>query len=157
MNTQHDFPMGRRDFLKVAGAAAVVGLTSTALAQTKAIPPKPRMGIQMYSVRGFCKQNKLAKALEEVAKLGFEGVEFAGLWEFGGNPAGLRKLLDDLGLTACGTHIGTGSFRGDALKRTIDLYQTLGCKYLIVPGDGSYWASADSCKKLAQSWIVTIF
>jgi sugar phosphate isomerase/epimerase len=82
--------------------------------------------------------------------MGFEGVEFAGYGKYGKDPEGLRKLLDELKLKAAGTHIGAGSFAGDALKKTIDFHKTIGCKFLIVPGDGRYTKSDASNKEYAE-------
>ena len=131
----------RRTFLKSSlVAATVIGLKPRLFAEAaaaadnkKAIP----ISLQLYSVRGDCKNN-FDGAMEQVAKMGYNGVEFAGYGKYGGKAAELRKKLDDLGIKGIATHIGTGSFRGDALQKTIDFHQTIGCKYLIVPGDGAF-------------------
>jgi sugar phosphate isomerase/epimerase len=81
--------------------------------------------------------------------MGFEGVEFAGYHKYNGKPKELSQKLDDLGLKVAATHIGTGSFRGDALKRTIEFHQVIGCKFLIVPGDGDF-THPEKSKALAQ-------
>ena len=70
--------------------------------------------------------------------MGFQGVEFAGYYNYGGRPAELKKRLDDLGIKASGTHIGTGSFDKNNLQRTIDFHAAIGCKFLVVPGDGRF-------------------
>jgi sugar phosphate isomerase/epimerase len=108
------------------------------------------ISVQLYSVRDDCGKNFDA-ALEQIAKMGFEGVEFAGYHTYGGKGKELRKRLDDLKLKATGTHIGTGSLRGDALKGTVDFHQTIGCKYLIVPGDGAF-SSPDKSKEFAETF-----
>jgi sugar phosphate isomerase/epimerase len=95
------------------------------------------LSVQLYSVRDDCGKDFDA-ALDRIAKMGFEGVEFAGYHKYGGKAADLKKRLDDLKLKATGTHIGTGSLRGDDLKKTVDFHQAIGCKYLIVPGDGDF-------------------
>ena len=128
--------ISRRDILKWSAAAGAVALTRPAalFAQDKKHIP---VGLQLYSVK-----NALGKdfegTLKQVAEMGIEGVEFAGYGKFSKDPEGLRKLLDSLKLQAAGTHIGAGSFVGDALKKTIDFHKTIGCKFLIVPGDGRY-------------------
>ncbi len=138
--------VSRRDFVKSSMlAAAALGLSPSVLAQGKA---DPRISVQLYSVRDACAKDFDA-ALAEVAKMGFAGVEFAGYHKYGGKAKELRQKLDELGLIAAGTHIGTGSFRGDELKRTIEFHQTLGCKYLIVPGDGDF-TNAEKSKALAE-------
>ena len=51
--------------------------------------------------------------LRAVARMGYEGVEFAGY--YGRSAAELRKLLDDNGLKCCGTHTGLNTILGDEL------------------------------------------
>jgi len=106
------------------------------------------LALQLYSIRKDCAQD-FDKALEEVAKMGFEAVEFAGYHSYGDDPQGLRKRLDDLGLKVAGTHVGTNSLVGDNLQKSIDFHQQLGCKYLIVPGDRRF-SQPDGSKELAE-------
>ena len=116
------------------------------MGQGKSIP----ISVQLYSVRNDCAKDFDA-ALARVAKMGFQGVEFAGYHSYAGKAAELRKKLDELNLKAAGTHIGTGSFRGDEMKRTIDFHQILGCKFLIVPGDRDF-TDAEKSKALAETF-----
>lgn len=95
------------------------------------------LSVQLYSVRGDCKNN-FDEVLEKIAKMGFGGVEFAGYYNYGGKGKELRKKLDSLNLKATGTHIGTGNLKGDSLKKAVEFHQEIGCKYLIVPGDGAF-------------------
>jgi sugar phosphate isomerase/epimerase len=92
----------------------------------KAIP----IGLQLYSVRAECAKD-LPGAVQAVAKMGYQGVEFAGY--YGRSAADLRKMLDDLGLRCCGTHIGLPTLLGDALQPTIEFNLALGNRFLIVP------------------------
>jgi sugar phosphate isomerase/epimerase len=89
------------------------------------------IGLQLYSVRKDC-ENDLPGTLDAVARMGYEGVEFAGY--YGRSAPELRKMLDDRGLKCCGTHTGWNTILGDELPRTIEFNQTLGNKFLIVPG-----------------------
>ncbi|MBI5832936.1 MAG: sugar phosphate isomerase/epimerase [Armatimonadetes bacterium] len=131
----------------VAAAALAAGRRAFAADAT------PQISLQLYSVRDDCGKD-FDGTLDKVAKMGFAGVEFAGYHSYGGKPTELRKRLDDLGLKAAGTHIGTGSFRGDAFQRTVDFHQTIGCKLLMVPGDGDF-ASPDKSKALADFFTET--
>jgi len=113
-----------------------------AVAGTRALGATPGgrvipISLQLYSVREDCKKDFDA-ALAAVAKLGFAGVEFAGYFKYAGKAKELRAKLDELGLKAAATHIGTNSWRGDALQKTIDFHQQIGCKYLIAPGDKDF-------------------
>lgn len=88
------------------------------------------IAVQLYSVRDDCAKD-LPGTLAAIAKMGYEGVEFAGYYGYGAKD--LRKLLDDNGLKCCGTHIGIDTLLGDELQRTIEFNQILGNKFLIVP------------------------
>lgn len=89
------------------------------------------IGVQLYSVREDCAKD-LPGVLSAIAKMGYEGVEFAGYYDRTAQE--LRQMLDDNGLKCCGTHIGIHTLMGDALKATMEFNETLGNKYLIVPG-----------------------
>ncbi|OVE74064.1 hypothetical protein BVX94_01730 [bacterium B17] len=95
------------------------------------------MSLQLYSVRNHCKQD-FDKSLADVASLGYDGVEFAGYYKYGNKAKELKKKLDDLGLKAAGTHIRANSFDKNNIQKTIDFHKEIGCKYLIVPGDGRF-------------------
>lgn len=57
------------------------------------------IGLQLYSVREDCAKD-LPGTLKAVAKMGYEGVDFAGYYNY--PAAELRTMLDDLGLVCCG-------------------------------------------------------
>jgi len=89
------------------------------------------IGLQLYSIREDC-QNDLSGSLEKVAKMGNDGVDFAGYYDHEAKE--VRKMVDDLGLKVCGGHLGLDTLTGDELKRTVEYQRILGNKYLIVPG-----------------------
>ena len=89
------------------------------------------IGLQLYSVREDC-QKDLPGTLEKVAKMGYDGVDFAGY--YGYEAKEVRKMVDDLGLKVCGGHLGLNTLVGDELKLTVEFQRILGNKYLIVPG-----------------------
>jgi sugar phosphate isomerase/epimerase len=95
----------------------------------RAAGSKPRIGLQLYSVRTDCEKD-LPGVLKAVAKMGYDGVEFAGY--YGRNADELKKLLDENGLRCCGTHIGLNTLLGDELKKTVEFNKTIGNRYLIV-------------------------
>lgn len=140
--------LSRRDFVKTSVVAATaLGLNPSLWAQGK---PGPRISVQLYSVRDDCARDFDA-ALAQIAKMGFAGVEFAGYHKYGGKAKELRAKLDELNLVAAGTHIGTASFRGDELQRTIEFHQILGCRFLIVPGDKDF-TNPEKSKALAETF-----
>lgn len=127
----------RRSALGVAGVATGLGLARPAAAAAKKIP----VGLQLYSVRDQCAKD-LPGVLAAVAKIGYQGVEFAGY--HGRSASELRKMLDDNGLVACGTHTPYDSVLGDKLKETIEFNHIIGNRFLIVP-----WMEGKS----KQEWL----
>jgi len=89
------------------------------------------IALQLYSVRDDCARD-LPGTLKAVADMGYEGVEFAGYYNYSAKD--LRRLLDDTGLRVAGTHIGLETLLGDEFERTVEFNQTIGNKFLIVPG-----------------------
>jgi sugar phosphate isomerase/epimerase len=143
----HNISISRRHFI----GSSILGATALGLTQNirlEAAGKKLPVALQLYSVRDFCGKDFDA-ALAQVAKMGFAGVEFAGYYNYADKPKDLRQKLDDLNLKVAATHIGTGSFRGDSLQKAIEFHQAIGCKFLIVPGDGDFTHSEKS-KALAE-------
>src|SRR5882672_2433351 len=115
MNQDSSSEFNRREFLRcgasgVAGVSLGLGLVSKAgAAAGKKVPIK----LQLYSLREQCKTD-LPGMLAAVSKIGYKGVEFAGY--HGRSAKDLRKMLDDNGIVACGTHTPYESVLGDTLK-----------------------------------------
>ena len=88
---------------------------------------------------------RISSAPSAVAKMGYKAVEFAGY--HGRDAKTLRKLLDDVGLKCCGTHIGLDTLLGDNLTKTLEFNHTLGNSFLIAPSlPGKY-------TKTRQGWL----
>ncbi len=135
----------RRDFIR-AGAAGVAA--APLLAQAGMLIPgkrKPQVGVQMYSIREYCKKD-LPGALSSIKAMGYAGVEFAGY--YGKSAKELRQMLDDNGLLACGTHTGMGTLAPDKIQETMEFNKVIGNKYLMVPHIGRP-KTEDECKKIA--------
>jgi sugar phosphate isomerase/epimerase len=131
--------ISRRSFTLIAGA----GLTGLVRAQRK-IP----IAVQLYSVRTLCAAD-LPGTIVGVAKLGYQGVEFAGY--YGRTAAELRKMLDDNGLRCCGTHLHIDALLGDSVEKTIEFNKAIGNPTLIVPGlPKNYTDSVAAWKQTAQ-------
>ena len=87
---------------------------------------KIRLAYQLYSARDDV-QADLYKTLKAVKEIGYEGVEFAGLYD---HPAKeVRAMLDEIGLTAVSGHISLDLIRGNMFEMISD-YKTLGCPWL---------------------------
>jgi sugar phosphate isomerase/epimerase len=142
MNHASSSAVSRREFLGTVGAVGVtLGLGVAPLARA-ATGTKIPVGLQLYSVREQCTAD-LPGTLSAVSKIGYRAVEFAGY--YGRSATELRKLLDDNGLVACGTHTPYESVQGDKLKETVEFNRTIGNKFLIVP-----WMNEAKSK---QEWL----
>ena len=84
-----------------------------------------RIGLQLYTVRDLM-QTSVPATLEQVARVGYKEVEFAGY--FGTPPGRLRRWLDDLGLSAPAAHVSL--LDGD-LSRLLDDAAEVGHRYLV--------------------------
>ena len=115
----------------------------------RSVPKNIPVGVQLYSVRREAAKD-LPGVLEEIAKMGYKGVEFAGYYGWESKPKVLRRLLDDNGLKCCGTHTGLDTLQGDALKTTAELHTILGNSYLIAPSLSA--ESADDWMALAETF-----
>lgn len=144
----HASLVSRRSLLGMAGAIPVAGALARCLPAVAA--SRISIAVQLYSVRDDCAKNFDA-ALEQVAAMGFEGVEFAGYYSYAGRASDLRKRLEALKLKVAGTHIGFETLQGDALKRTIDFHQAIGCRFLIVPNTAAF-TDPEKCRELADTF-----
>ena len=87
------------------------------------------IAVQLYTLREKMKSDFLG-VLDQVAEIGYQGVEFAG---FGGFSADeLKKHLDKIGLEVVGSHTGLNLLRED-LNNVIEYNKELGNKYIVVP------------------------
>src|SRR2546429_9915554 len=122
----------RRNFLKTTAATAAFAATTPIhlFAADSYGGNKIPFALQLYSVRNECAKD-LDGTVAAVAKMGYKAVEFAGY--YGRDAKSLRKLLDDLGLQCCGTHIGLDTLLGDNLPKNVEVNETLGNRFLIVP------------------------
>lgn len=110
--------------------------------------PQVPIALQLFSVRKECEKD-LPAVLDAVAKVGYEGVEFAGY--YGRTAEQLESLLSDRGLQAVGTHIGVQTLLGAELEKTVEFNKTIGNRYLIVPGlPREYTDSLDAWKRTAD-------
>ncbi len=87
------------------------------------------VAVQVYSVRDDAEAN-LAKTLYKIKEMGYDGVEFAGL--YGNSPDYIRGLCDAYGLKPMSAHIPLVEMLANPDKVFED-YRTIGCKYAAVP------------------------
>ncbi|MCM3719059.1 sugar phosphate isomerase/epimerase family protein [Fictibacillus phosphorivorans] len=89
-----------------------------------------KIGLQLYSIHSEAEKNLLG-TLEKVSDMGYDSVQFAGL--FGIAAKEVKKVLDATGLTVAGAHIPVEHFSGDALKKQMDDQMTLGNDLMVMP------------------------
>ena len=151
--------LNRRDFLRRAGGAggaAALGLSGFAgtVFDTRdsrlTIPEPPeqlsRIGVQLYTVRAAMQQS-VEKTLEQVARIGYKEVEFAGY--FGRTPQQIRSILDANGLTSPSAHSANMPAIRRRLSQIIDEAAIIGQKYLICASIPRSEMTADGFKKVA--------
>jgi sugar phosphate isomerase/epimerase len=102
------------------------------------------IGLELYSVRHELADD-VRGTLEAVAEMGYEGVEFAGPPQHEAEE--LRALLDEFGLACCGWHTPFDMVQDERLDETIAFNQTLGNRYVIVPG------VPESLRSSRQDWL----
>lgn len=90
---------------------------------------KPLISLQLWSVQDACRDN-FSKVLETVKDYGYEGVEFAGYYDY--SAQGLKKKLADLSLKVSGSHIAFEALR-DNYETTIAFEKEIGNTAIIVP------------------------
>ncbi len=122
----------RRDFIK-AGAATAAFAATASLPGSRGLmaAAAPNYGaktipfaVQLYTVSGAFRTDPDGTCAQ-LAALGFKGVEFAG-YPPGRDAKAVRKMLDDNGLKAVGSHISIASMQGDQLAATIEFNQIIG-------------------------------
>ena len=89
----------------------------------------PPIALQLYTLRSELEQD-FEGTLQQVADLGYAGVELAGYGER--SAADVRKLLDGLGLKVAGAHVALNLMQ-DNLQQVLDDMETLGSAFISIP------------------------
>ncbi|MFZ2537938.1 MAG: sugar phosphate isomerase/epimerase [Oscillospiraceae bacterium] len=88
-----------------------------------------KKGVQMYAIRALAKES-MEKALETVAAIGYEGVEFAGFFDHSAEQ--IADLLKKYNLEVLGAHIGE-DLMFDKADETIAFHKVIGNTRIICP------------------------
>ena len=88
-----------------------------------------KTGVQLYSVRTNLAED-FEGTLKAVSEMGYDGVEFAGLW--GKDPAEVRKLCKKFGLEPISAHVPFDDLNENTEKVMAD-YAAIGCKFIVIP------------------------
>jgi sugar phosphate isomerase/epimerase len=87
-----------------------------------------KIGVQLYTVRAEMEKD-FDGTLRRIASLGYDEVEFAGL--FGRDPVQVKKLLADLNIKPVASHINWTTLKKDP-QSAIDETLALGADYMII-------------------------
>ena len=99
-------------------------------------------GLQLFSVRDFTEKD-LAYTLEQVAKIGYKFVEFAGF--FGHDAKEVKAMLDANGLKVSGTHSVLSELDAD-FAGTVAYHHTIGNTEYVLP-----WAPMGTLEEMEDS------
>lgn len=87
------------------------------------------VALQLYSVRDDMAAD-FAGTLEKVAGMGYQGVEFAGLYDH--TPDEVRALCERYGLTPISAHVPYAEMIADPAG-VLGAYKAIGCRYIAIP------------------------
>ncbi len=87
------------------------------------------IGLQLYSVRDDMAKD-FKGTLQKVKEMGYDGVEFAGL--FDNTPEQIKAMCEEIGLTPISAHVPLADMLADVDKVIAD-YKAIGCEYIVVP------------------------
>lgn len=87
------------------------------------------IALQLYSVRDDMEKDFFG-TIEKVKALGYDGVEFAGL--FGQSPEKIKAKLEELDLTPISAHVPYYDMLENP-EAVLKDYKEIGCKYVVVP------------------------
>ncbi len=87
------------------------------------------VAVQVFSVRGDAKNNLFA-TLKKIKAMGYDGVEFAGLYDH--TPEEVKSMCEDIGLVPISAHVPYLDMIADP-EKVLGMYATIGCKYVAVP------------------------
>jgi sugar phosphate isomerase/epimerase len=151
----------RRTFLEqsaglAAGLVAARASVGAAAAEPAVVAPRAAtaptvadIGLQLYTVRDEVAKD-IDRALEDVAKVGYKVVEFAGYGTR--TPEQIRDTLKRLGMRAPSTHIALTAIRSD-FDAQVRIAETLGHAYITVPSLGNDTpTTSDGWKKIADEF-----
>lgn len=90
---------------------------------------RKHVALQLYSVRDDL-QDDFEGTVRKVKTLGFDGVEFAGL--YGRSAAEVKALMDQVGLAPVSAHVPIDDMLADP-DGIMETYREIGCGYIAIP------------------------
>jgi sugar phosphate isomerase/epimerase len=144
----------RRTFLNTASLVGTMAVCGTfPRLSLAASAERPRLGIQLYSLRGF----KRDEALKYASELGFESVEFySGMLPLNASDeeiAGVRKQVTDLGLSISAHGVNRFTKDAAANRKMFEFAKKLGIACLTADPD---FDSFDSLDELVKEFDIRV-
>ncbi len=87
------------------------------------------VAVQVYSVRKDAEADLLG-TLKKIKEMGYDGVEFAGLYGYA--PADVKKMCEEVGLIPISAHVPYSAMVADP-KGVLGQYKEIGCRFVAVP------------------------
>lgn len=87
------------------------------------------VALQLYSVRDDMAAD-FRGTLEKVKAMGYDGVEFAGLFDHDAKT--VKAMCEEIGLVPISAHVPYQDMKEDAAS-VLSVYAELGCKYVVLP------------------------
>lgn len=103
-----------------------------------------KLAVQLYTLRESCEKDFI-KTLEEVAKVGYEGVEFAGFYDVSAQE--LKRHLNTMGLTALSSHTAMNQLENE-IEEVIKYNQIIGNSQIVCPY--TKWGSKDEYEAIIK-------
>ena len=142
--------------MKTLRIFVIIALLSSFMFGCKNAPKEEKIpiGVQLYSVRDNMAQDFYG-TLKAVKEMGYDGVEFAGL--YGNAPEQVKAWCEELELNPISAHVPLQDMM-DNLDAVIADYKTIGCEYIAVPylpdelrpGTDQFESTVAAIKDIAQ-------
>lgn len=112
------------------------------------------VAVQVYSIRDDA-QRDFRGTMEQVKKMGYDGVELAGLYDH--SPEKIRDILKETGLTPISAHVPYHELVAN-MEAAIDQYAAVGCEYIAIPylteeyrpGNGKFEEVVDNTRRIGE-------
>ena len=104
------------------------------------------IAIQLYSVRDDMEKDFYG-TVKKVKELGYEGVEFAGL--FGKSGVEVKAICDEIGVVPVSAHVPYYDMLENP-EAVLKDYKDMGCKYVVVP------YLTEECRPGTDGWEATV-
>ena len=86
------------------------------------------IALQLYSVRANMAED-FEGTLKKVKEMGYDGVEFAGL--YGTSAADVKRMCEEIGLIPVSAHVPFTDMMAN--PSILETYAEIGCRYVVIP------------------------